>query len=121
MSSTYLEWTPSRIISWAGTIGPHTAQLVERSSPPAFPEQGYRSSLGLIRLGKTFGNDRLEAACRRALTLDCIAYKSVQSILKKGLDQQPIHQRLPLSSSREHVNIRGADYFKKSQEDPHVH
>lgn len=118
----YLEWTPSRVISWANKIGPHTAQLVEKIlSSRRFPEQGYRSSLGLIRLGKTFGNDRLEAACRRALTLDCISYKSVQSILKKGLDQQPIHQRLPLSSSREHVNIRGADYFKESQEDSHVH
>ena len=51
------------------------------------PEQGYRSCLGLIRLGKSYGTARLEAACKRALAINGISYKSVQSILKNGLDE----------------------------------
>jgi transposase len=118
----YLEWTPSRLIDWGRKIGPSTATLIERIlAARRFPEQGYRSCLGLLRLAKTFGDDRLEAACLRALTLNCIAYKSVHSILKTGLDQQPLPKQLPLNDPVEHPNLRGADYFKASQEDSHVY
>lgn len=117
----YLEWTPSRLIRWGHKIGPQTARVVEQIlSSRRFPEQGYRSCLGLLRLAKTFGDDRLEAACHRALSLDCVSYQSVQSMLKNGLDQQPLPRPLPLRSPVEHSNVRGADYFEDS-EDSHVH
>jgi len=62
----YLEWTPSRIVEWAGTIGPFTAQLAERiMAERPHPEQGYRSCMGLIGLGRRYGKDRLEAAATR--------------------------------------------------------
>ena len=58
----YLEWSPSRLISWAAKIGPHCGDLVEKMlASRRYPEQAYRSCLGLLRLGKTFGEDRLEA------------------------------------------------------------
>jgi transposase len=117
----YLEWTPSRLIRWGAKIGPHTGQVVAKIlASRRFPEQGYRSCLGLLRLAKAFGEDRLEAACRRALRLDCISYKSVQSILKTGLDRQPLPQQLPLRTPVEHTNLRGADYFEP-EEEHHVH
>jgi transposase len=108
----YLEWTPSRMIRWAGQIGPHTQNLVAcilENRP--HPEQGYRSCLGLLRLGKRYSPERLERACARALTFRAYSYKNVESILKNGLDQQPLG-----SSSRlcpiEHENLRGKAYYQ---------
>ncbi|MEW6439287.1 MAG: IS21 family transposase, partial [Pseudomonadota bacterium] len=74
----YLQWTPERLINWANTIGPDTAQMVQtimRRRP--VPEQGFRSCLGLFRLGKRYSPERLEAACARALALGAYSYKSV--------------------------------------------
>ena len=50
------------------------------------PEQGFRSCLGIIRLGRRYGSERVEAACRRALAIQSYSYRSVKSILKNGLD-----------------------------------
>ena len=76
------------------------------------PEQGYRSCLGLMRLARTTGHDRMEAACTRALAIGVHRYRSVASILKKGLDRQPVtcpvQAELPLP---EHANVRGPDYY----------
>src|SRR2546428_3654087 len=63
----HLEWTPSRLIDWARTIGPQTAALVEAIlADRPHPEQGYRSCLGILRLAKRYGPDRLEGADVRA-------------------------------------------------------
>lgn len=110
----YLEWTPSRITSWAAKNGPHTAELVWgilESKP--HPEQGFRSCLGIMRLAKRYSPGRLEAACKRALAIKAYSYKSVASILKNGLDSQPL---LPIGGSTakiiHHPNIRGKDYYR---------
>jgi len=109
----HLEWTPSRLIRWAATIGPATAALatVILESRP-HPEQGYRSCLGLMRLAKRDGPARLEAACRRALTADARSYRHVDSILKHGLDRLPLDgETVPSPSPRPHANVRGAAYY----------
>ncbi|GFP26022.1 hypothetical protein HKBW3S25_01508, partial [Candidatus Hakubella thermalkaliphila] len=83
----YLEWSPSRIINWAGKIGPETARLVEAIlAKKPHPEQGYRACLGLIRLSKAYSQKRLEAASRRALEAGALSYRSVKQILKNNLD-----------------------------------
>ncbi len=107
----YLQWTPSRMIHWAGKVGPSCAKLVERilQSRP-HPEMGFRSVLGIMRLGKGVGDTRLEAACRRALHFGTCTYRSIQSILDHQLEQQPLEQELPLNSPN-HQNIRGKDYY----------
>ena len=87
----HLEWTPTRLIHWAGTIGPAVAALataILESRP--HPEQGYRSCLGLMRLAKRHGPERLDAACARALAAGARSYKHVDSILKHGLDRLPL-------------------------------
>jgi transposase len=107
----YLEWTPSRILEWVKTIGPDCAKLVEKiMAERPHPEQGFRSALGIIRLGKAFGNQRLEAACRRALHFGTHSYRSVKSILESKLDTQPLEQELPLPSPI-HGNVRGGPYY----------
>ena len=86
----HLAWPPSRLISWAQTVGPDTAQLftVILESKP-HPEMGYRSCLGILRLGKSYSAERLEAAAQRALASGACSYHSIKSILKRGLDRQP--------------------------------
>ena len=107
----HLEWTPGRIVQWAQKTGPSCAELVRQilESKP-HPEQGYRACLGIIRLGKAAGQDRLEAACRRALHFGTCSYRSVDSILKHRLDQQPLEPELPWSSP-DHANVRGRAYY----------
>jgi transposase len=110
----HLEWTPSRILSWASKTGAKTEELCQRiMDGRQHPAQGYRPCLGLLRLGKKYGQDRLEAACGRALYIGSLSYKSVESILKNGLDRQPL---LPGTNDNEpdpieHENVRGPDYY----------
>ncbi len=110
----YLEWTPERIIRWAKTIGPATAAAVASiMESRAYPEQGYRSCLGLMRLGKTYSNERLESACARAVHSRVSSYKSVQSILKNGLDHQSLDSEPPsVAHNISHINVRGAGYYR---------
>jgi transposase len=114
----YLKWTPSRIIAWAATIGPQTAALVDAViKARAHPEQGYRAALGIIRLEKHYGKERLEAAAKRALTIRAYSYQSVKSILKTGLDQMPLPlvdeeaERKEVALPKHHNNVRGSRYF----------
>ena len=92
----YAEWTPQRLVLWAAKTGEATAQVVETilASRP-HPQQGFRSCLGIMRLGKSYGDERLEAACQRALTLGACSDKSLASILKNGLDRRPLPPKPP--------------------------
>ena len=110
----YLEWTPERIIHWAKTIGPSTAAVVASIiESRSYPEQGYRSCLGVLRLGKTYSNERLESACARAVHSRIASYKSIQSILKNGLDRQLINPEAPSKAHKvTHINVRGSEYYR---------
>jgi len=108
----YAGWTPERLIQWATQTGVATATLVERIMVSrAHPQQGFRSCLGVMRLGKIYGRERLEAACLRALRLNASSYRSLESILRQGLDRQrlPSQSELPLIA---HDNVRGRDYYQ---------
>jgi transposase len=112
----HLEWTPSRMVSWAQTIGPHTAQLFERiMADKPHPEMGYRACLGIIRLAAKYSPVRMEAAAERAVLTGACRYRSVESILKNSLDRQPLAETCPPPSSPPptHDNIRGAEYFEQ--------
>jgi transposase len=108
----YAEWTPQRLVRWATHSGPAVAQVVETilTSRP-HPQQGFRACLGLMRLGKSYGEERLEAACQRALTIGACSYKSVESILKHGLDRQPVPDKSAAPTATRHANIRGPKYY----------
>jgi transposase len=109
----YAEWTPSRIIQWAGKTGTATARVVERIlEARTYPEQGYRACLGIMRLSHHYTPDRVEAAARRALKFNTCSYKSMKAILTAGLDRQSIPDRKPLQMSLPlHQNIRGREYY----------
>ena len=110
----HAEWTIERIGREAAAIGASTAALtaiILESRP--HPEQGFRACLGILRLLRTYGRDRVEAACTRGLEIGARSYGSIQSILQNGLDRQPAPRRpreedeLPLL----HPNIRGSGYY----------
>ena len=108
----YAEWTPQRLVNWAGESGPATAELIGKIlASRRHPQQGFRSCLGILRLSKTHGVQRLEAACRRALHIGAASYKSVESILKHKLDQKPLPAKAPEQLSIVHDNLRGPDYY----------
>jgi transposase len=118
----YLEWTPERLIGWSGKVGPATAALITKIlDSRRYPEQSFRSCLGVMRLAKGFGEARLEAACRRALRLEACSYKSVKSILQTGLDLHPDPEAPPERAPLVHDNLRGAQYFDGKEESGHVH
>jgi transposase len=107
-----LEWTPKRIVAWAEKVGPNTAALVTailKERP--HPEQGYRSCLGILRLSKKYGDERLEAACNKSLAVHARSYRHVEGVLKHGLDRVDDDQpktRPPV----DHENIRGGGYYQ---------
>jgi transposase len=77
------------------------------------PEQGFRSCLGIIRLADHYGSDRLEAACRRALQICSYSYRSVESILRNGLDRAPLSENATEARTHpRHDNLRGPEYYR---------
>jgi transposase len=115
----HLEWTPSRLISWAGSIGTHSAALIEhviKSKP--HPEQGYRSALGILRLAKKFGAPRLELACQRAITIRSPSYKTVKTMLEQRMEAVPLRDEVNGAAREDDpanrlgaINVRGSDYY----------
>ena len=106
-------WTHERIQREATAIGADTATLVDvvlRSRP--HPEQGFRACLGILRLARQYGVERLEAACKRGLEIGARSYGSINSILQNGLDRQPLPRASPAPElPLDHPNIRGSRYY----------
>ena len=106
------KYSLSHIKSWAKKTGKHTVAFIEHmiASRP-LPEQAYRSCYGLLRLSNRYGNDRLDLACAKALTIRATRYQQIELLLKNKLEEVPLHNStaVPLST---HDNIRGANYYK---------
>jgi transposase len=110
----YAEWNPARFIQWAGKTGESTARLVEEilNSRP-YPEQGYKTCLGIINLTRNYDPVRVEAAAKRALKFRACSYRSMKSILASGLDRQPDNEeQAVLPGLLPHQNIRGPEYYQ---------
>jgi len=107
------QWSPGRFLNWAQAIGPATLEVVKRQlQHRAHPEHGYRACLGLLNLARRYSKPRLEAACERALMIHSPSYRSVNSILKQGLDRQPLPRDEDQPSQLPwHANVRGSDYY----------
>jgi len=81
------DWSPDYFRSWAKKIHPHVEQLIiEILEKKKYPEQAYRSCIGVLSLGKKVGTTGLAGACSKALEYDSCNYKTVADILQRGLD-----------------------------------
>ena len=98
--------------AWAAKTGPATEALVTAiMAARAHPALGFRSCLGILRLGDKHGAARLEAACARALTCGGRSYKSVKSILEKHLESVALPEGPAPPAPAVHENVRGAGYY----------
>ena len=105
------DWTPEHFINWAASIDEdvklYILKVLERKQ---HPEQAYKSCIGILSFARKAGNDRLIAACQRALGYGSYSYKTIQTILEKGMDafrEEPQHPPMP-----SHDNIRGEEYYQ---------
>lgn len=107
----YADFTPESLKRRATEIGRSTAALVEIIlRERTHPEQGFRACVGIVGLAKSYGPERLEAACARAIEIGARSYTSVKSILETKRDRQ---QPEPATDEPAivHDNIRGPSYF----------
>ena len=107
------EWSPERMISWAGSKGFSVESFVkEMLSRKVHPEQSYRSILGVIRLADKYGATKLQTACEMALKVQSINYMTIKNILENKMDEQQIKQEKDqLNLFSDHENVRGQDYY----------
>jgi transposase len=110
----HLEWTPSRLIEWGRSVGVHTAAVIDhviRSKP--HPEQGYRSALGILRLSRSCGAERLELACARALDIHSPHYRTIKTMLKQRMEGVRSSESAAAESSAAlgAANVRGPRYY----------
>jgi transposase len=108
----YADWSPERLVSWAAKSGSSTKKVISKLlESRTYPQQSYNTCFGVMRLGKSFGEDRLEAACARALAVGACNYRSLESILKKNLDKQQLPDTAPVPKEIKHSNTRQPNYF----------
>lgn len=104
-------WNGSRFLAWAAKIGPKTEAAIDQVlRSRKYQQQSYRRALGILRLDKSYGAERLEAACARAIKIQSVTYRSIHSILKNGLDRLDANKPKNNPTSN-HVNVRGPDYY----------
>lgn len=107
----HAEWTPGRMLAQAAKLGPSVTAFCEAvMADRPHPEQGFRTCLGVLALGKSYDATRLDAACRRGLAIRARSVASIRSILKNGLDRAFIEDR-PEDRPLNHANIRGQGYY----------
>jgi transposase len=112
-----LQWTSSTMTEKGRAVGPNTADALQRiMDERKHPELGYRACLGVLRLGKRYSNERLEAACQRAIAMNACSYRSIKSILETSLDREPLKPPvIPAAHSESHPNVRGSNYYKREE------
>lgn len=105
------EWNPDKFLSWAESIDMTVRQYVYVVlNKKQHVEQAYKSCAGILSLGKDYGNQRLINACKRAIEFDMYSYKSVEMIIKRGLDN-PDPEEVQIPIMPQHNNIRGKNYY----------
>lgn len=110
----FVKWSPGRLISNGEKIGIPVKIVVENIiNSKRHPEQGFRSALGIFRLGDKVGNIRLINACKVAIGLQSLTYKTVRTILENGQDRKADSEISEDKVLPEHSNIRGASYYKE--------
>ncbi len=103
--------TPEWLIRQGEAVGPRTSELLQTIlQKRPHPQQGFRTCMGILRLARSYPDTRMEAVAERAIRLGVYSYRSLQSILDKGLDQVPLQPR-PELPPIPHDNVRGAAYF----------
>lgn len=113
ISHTYnADWSPEYFIAWAEKIGPSAKECIKKIlDKKQYPEQSYKSCVGILNLATKTGKERLNNACKRALNYDAVGYNPIKNILERGLDKEEEQPDLFNVSLSNHDNIRGPEYY----------
>lgn len=112
----YSEWNSDRFKRWASDIGPSTRDVIDKIFDfYRGEEQAYKGCLSLLKLTDKYSADRLENACRVALThIPSPRYKNIRLILEAGQDL-PQKETVPNTDKQASINrythLRGASYY----------
>lgn len=116
MASTHRfvsDWTPERFLNWATDIHEdvylYILKILDRKQ---HPEQAYKSCVGILSFARKVGNERLTKACQRALGYGIYNYKTIQTILEKGMEQYDETEENRQLEMPLHENIRGEGYYQ---------
>jgi len=113
----YADRDAEQLLRRASVVGAQTLELCRQilASRP-HPEQGYRACLGILRLAKVHGAERLERAARRAIQTGARSYRSLQAILSHRLEETPLPAPTTPAAPLHHANLRGASYYQNEEE-----
>jgi len=116
----YLEWNGDRFRNWAKHIGDSTFNVVNAILTSARVEQqSYRSCMGLLKLADKYSVDRLESACKKALSYttnpSCNSIKNILAAKGDMVNEEGYAKaKTALATTRnKHALIRGADYYRR--------
>ena len=114
----YIQWDGERFRKWAEKIGENTASVVSAIlSGYKVEQQGYKSCMGLLKLADKYTPERLENACRKALTFTPRpSLKNIQAILSSGQDKMTEAANEKSSGESKYGFTRGAEYYGGKKE-----
>lgn len=105
-----IQGTPERLLFWGRQIGPLTAQLIEAIlASRRYPEQAYRSCLGVLSLSRKHKRQAMETASQRLLNAHLLSYRDLKAELASLTNTTAEAEQLPLPL---HENIRGKTYYQ---------
>lgn len=107
------EWSAQKFLSWAAGIDPQVKDYIQNViETKPYPEQAYRSCVGILSFAKKMGTPRLVAACQRAAHFGAYNYKTIEGIIHNRLDEQPLPSSQLTIPLPKHDNIRGPDDYQ---------
>lgn len=118
LSSThkkYLDWNPEYFKKQASALGPNVlACITGLFIDSDYPETAYKRAMGIIQLSKSYGRERLDAACNRAVYAKAVSFNRIKNILENNLDR--VAPEEPPGTKKSHIpiheNIRGASNYQ---------
>lgn len=105
----YSEWNGDKFIKMAAEISVDVKTYIEMIlARKEYPEQLYKSCMGVLALGRRLGNERLIDACRLGLKVGAVNYTFIKNTLNNRTErlwmEDTVETALP-----DHDNIRGND------------
>ena len=109
----YIQWNGERFKRWASKVGNNTKIVISAIlSGYKVEQQGYKSCMGILKLADKYSAERLENACKKALTFTPRpSLKNIQAILSSGQDM-PVVEEPPKSASSQYGFTRGDEYYR---------
>ena len=111
-----MQRTPDYCRQLAAQVGPSTRQVVDTLLGER-PLYRLRAVQAILRLQETVGDQRLEAACARALHFGEPQYRRIKEILNAALDKEPLPEAAATPPTQEHLFARAPEeFFAQAQE-----